>query len=79
MSKLSKEKDERKKRSVQVSGSIPPGDYGKMKKLIDEGKYTGKGDFVRVAIRKLIAEEIGGVEIDDDALKVIRKAFGLTK
>lgn len=64
-----------KKKSKSVHGTVAIRDYGNIEKLVDEGKYRSSSDFVQVAIRKLLAEEIGGVEVDKDTLKIIKQAL----
>lgn len=50
-------------------------DYNKIEKLVKEGKYKSRNIFVQIAVKRLIAEEIGSTPMDDKTIKLIKKAL----
>ena len=65
-------------KNKRISLTLAIKDYECIERLVASGRYKSVDDFVQIAVRKLIAEEIGGVELDEKALKSIRKTFGIT-
>lgn len=71
--KMSKSKGKNKRISVTVSSQ----DYQQIENLVKIGRYRNKGDFVNMAIKRLLAEEVGPIEIDKKTLETIKKALGI--
>lgn len=57
--------------------TLAPKDIEKIKKLVEEGKFKTRGDFVQFAVKKLLEEEIGTVQMDEKALSIIKKALNI--
>lgn len=64
-------------KNKKISCQLPIKEYKSIEKLVDSGRYKSVNDFVQIAVRKLIAEEIGRAEMDEKTLKSIRRALGI--
>jgi Arc/MetJ-type ribon-helix-helix transcriptional regulator len=69
--------EEKKLKSNKFSQTLAPKDLENIYKLVTEGRYKSRGDFVQFAVKKLLDEEIGSVEVDEEALRIIKKALKL--
>lgn len=63
-------------KAIRISCEIPIKEYRCIERLVDSGKYKSINDFVQVAVRKLLAEEMG-VDLDAKTLKMIMEALGI--